>query len=142
MLHQSHESTTTCVRTAMQKADGERRAGDMIGKGSSTAELLYGSLSGMAFGLVSPIAGQPFDLIKTKMQADVRFSNSGAISVWPKVMYSGLKASGACTAVCCQFWHLLACRRRSYLPPTLALGVRWNALKLVILHHPSGTQLD
>lgn len=70
----------------MQKADGERRAGDMIGKGSSTAELLYGSLSGMAFGLVSPIAGQPFDLIKTKMQADVRFSNSGAISVTRDVL--------------------------------------------------------
>ena len=47
-----------------------RRAGDMVGKGTSTMELLYGSLSGMAFGLVSPIAGQPFDIVKTKMQAD------------------------------------------------------------------------
>lgn len=48
----------------------------MIGKGTSTTELLLGSLSGMAFGLVSPIAGQPFDIVKTKMQADVRFADA------------------------------------------------------------------
>ena len=49
----------------------ERRAGDMIGKETSFAELIYGSVSGMMFGLVSPIAGQPFDVVKTKMQAGV-----------------------------------------------------------------------
>ena len=38
--------------------DDSRRAGDMVGKGTSTAELLYGSLSGFAFGLISPIAGR------------------------------------------------------------------------------------
>jgi len=48
--------------------------------------LLYGSLSGMAFGLVSPIAGQPFDLVKTKMQADARYANAGAFSVAREVI--------------------------------------------------------
>jgi len=65
-----------------------RRAGDMVGKGSSTMELLYGSLSGMAFGLVSPIAGQPFDIVKTKMQADARFLTASPFSVVKKVVAS------------------------------------------------------
>lgn len=53
----------------------------MIGKGSFLTESLYGWLSGMAFGLVSPIAGQPFDVVKTKMQAEARFLSSSPISV-------------------------------------------------------------
>ena len=85
----------------------QRRAGDMVGKGSSTAELLYGSLSGMAFGLVSPIAGQPFDVVKTKMQADTRFLTASPFSVVKKVvasdgvrgMYRGLLPILASTGV-------------------------------------------
>ena len=64
----------------------ERRAGDMVGKGSSTTELLLGSISGMAFGLVSPIAGQPFDVVKTKMQADARFAGQSPMSVVRSIM--------------------------------------------------------
>jgi hypothetical protein len=60
-------------------SDEKRRAGDMVGKGSAWAELFYGSLSGMAFGLISPVAGQPFDVIKTKMQADPKYQG-GALS--------------------------------------------------------------
>ena len=70
----------------MAKADEERRAGDMIGKGSSMTELVLGSVSGMAFGLVSPIAGQPFDIVKTKMQADGRFAGQGPMSVVRSIM--------------------------------------------------------
>ena len=44
-------------------------SGSTVGKGSTTLELIYGSISGMAFGLVSPLASQPFDTLKTKMQA-------------------------------------------------------------------------
>eukprot|EP00286_Rhodomonas_abbreviata_P010484 CAMPEP_0181335722 /NCGR_PEP_ID=MMETSP1101-20121128/26998_1 /TAXON_ID=46948 /ORGANISM="Rhodomonas abbreviata, Strain Caron Lab Isolate" /LENGTH=52 /DNA_ID=CAMNT_0023445891 /DNA_START=204 /DNA_END=359 /DNA_ORIENTATION=- len=47
-------------------------SGLMMGKKHPLLEALYGSLSGMAFGLISPLASQPFDTIKTKMQAEVK----------------------------------------------------------------------
>ena len=58
-----------------------RRTGDMVGRGSATLELLYGSLSGMAFGLISPTFAMPFDTIKTKMQAERRFRHKGPLAV-------------------------------------------------------------
>jgi solute carrier family 25 carnitine/acylcarnitine transporter 20/29 len=79
----------------------------MVGKGDSTMELLYGSISGMAFGLISPIAGQPFDTIKTKMQAETRFASSGSWSVASSIvkadgftgLYRGLTPILASTGV-------------------------------------------
>ena len=56
---------------------GEKKGGSMIGKGSSIMESVYGSLSGLAFGLVSPLASQPFDTLKTKMQAEARYARQG-----------------------------------------------------------------
>ena len=61
-------------------------AGSMLGQGSSTMELVHGSLSGMAFGLVSPIASQPFDTLKTKMQAESRYLQEGMGTVLKKVL--------------------------------------------------------
>ena len=52
----------------------------MVGKKHPLLEAVYGSLSGMAFGLLSPLASQPFDTIKTKMQAEARFANQGMVS--------------------------------------------------------------
>ena len=100
------EIQTSEARRAMPEEEG-RRAGDMVGKGTSTMELLYGSLSGMAFGLVSPIAGQPFDIVKTKMQADARFLKSSPFSVVKTVvategvrgMYRGMLPILASTGV-------------------------------------------
>ena len=60
-----------------EKTQNRAAAGGMVGTGSSTLELVYGSISGMAFGLVSPLASQPFDTLKTKMQADVRHAQHG-----------------------------------------------------------------
>ena len=54
-------------------------SGSTVGKGSTTLELIYGSISGMAFGLVSPLASQPFDTLKTKMQAQSRYARAGAV---------------------------------------------------------------
>ena len=73
------------VPTAMVSAES---AGRMVGQGSSTMELVYGSISGMAFGLVSPIASQPFDTLKTKMQAESRFARQGMGTVLSEVMKS------------------------------------------------------
>jgi hypothetical protein len=58
----------------------------LVGQGSSTLELLYGSISGMAFGLVSPLASQPFDTLKTKMQAESRFAQQSMGAVSRQVM--------------------------------------------------------
>ena len=44
--------------------DEQRRVGQMVGKGDAMLEFIYGSLGGMAFGLISPLACQPFDTIK------------------------------------------------------------------------------
>jgi len=46
----------------------ENLGGALAGTGSSGTEALIGLLSGVAFGMVSPVVGHPFDLIKTKMQ--------------------------------------------------------------------------
>ena len=53
----------------------DKASGRTVGQGSTMLETLYGSLSGMAFGLVSPLASQPFDTLKTKMQAESRFAS-------------------------------------------------------------------
>lgn len=45
-----------------------------------------GLLSGMAYGLVNPLVGHPFNLVQTRMQADAAYRGSGAIataqSIW------------------------------------------------------------
>lgn len=89
-----------------------RKVGQMVGKGNSTLELIYGSLSGMAFGLISPMASQPFDTIKTKMQADARFANQGSVAVGRAV----LKTEG------------LAGLYRGMLPILASTGVQKAAL--------------
>ena len=62
-----------------------------VGTASSLLEMVYGSLSGLAFGLISPLASQPFDTIKTKMQADARFAGQSVFAVARNVV----KADGA-----------------------------------------------
>ena len=67
-------------------AGKEQRTGRMVGQGSSTLEVIYGSISGMAFGLVSPLASQPFDTLKTKMQAESRYAQQGMGTVLRQVL--------------------------------------------------------
>ena len=87
-------------------------AGRMVGTGSSTLELVYGSLSGLAFGLVSPLASQPFDTLKTKMQAEARYARQGMGTVATHV----LKADGA------------AGLYRGILPIVMSTGLQKSAL--------------
>ena len=87
-----------------------RAAGSMVGNKSSFIELAYGSLSGMAFGLVSPFAAQPFDVLKTKMQAEAKYARSGVVDVARDVSTRGRNL--ACTA-----------RRRAYLHRCRALSL-------------------
>ena len=51
--------------------------GALAGSGSSTKEALLGLLGGMAFGLVSPTVGHPFDTVKTKMQVEAAYKELG-----------------------------------------------------------------
>ena len=87
-------------------------AGRMVGTGSSTMELIMGSLSGLAFGLVSPLASQPFDTLKTKMQAEARYARQGMGAVATHI----LKADGA------------AGLYRGILPIVMSTGVQKSAL--------------
>ena len=64
----------------------DKASGRTVGQGSTMLESLYGSLSGMAFGLVSPLASQPFDTLKTKMQAESRFASQSMGSVARQVV--------------------------------------------------------
>ena len=91
---------------------GEKQGGSMIGKGSSIMESVYGSLSGLAFGLVSPLASQPFDTLKTKMQAEARYARQGMGAVATQV----LRADGA------------AGLYRGILPIVMSTGVQKSAL--------------
>ena len=87
-------------------------AGRMVGTGSSTMELIMGSLSGLAFGLVSPLASQPFDTLKTKMQAEARYARQGMGAVAARV----LRADGA------------AGLYRGILPIVMSTGIQKSAL--------------
>ena len=91
---------------------GEKTGGRMVGTGSSTMELIMGSLSGLAFGLVSPLASQPFDTLKTKMQAEARYARQGMGAVATQV----LRADGA------------AGLYRGILPIVMSTGVQKSAL--------------
>ena len=91
---------------------GEKQGGSMIGKGSSIMESVYGSLSGLAFGLVSPLASPPFDTLKTKMQAEARYARQGMGAVATRV----LRADGA------------AGLYRGILPIIMSTGVQKSAL--------------
>lgn len=57
------------VNTATAAPPAAPLKGAMAGSGTSAQEAFVGLLSGAAFGMVSPIVGHPFDLVKTKMQA-------------------------------------------------------------------------
>ena len=91
---------------------GEKKGGSMIGKGSSIMESVYGSLSGLAFGLVSPLASQPFDTLKTKMQAEARYARQGMGAVATQV----LRTDGA------------AGLYRGILPIVMSTGLQKSAL--------------
>jgi solute carrier family 25 carnitine/acylcarnitine transporter 20/29 len=73
-------------------AAGKQRSSAMLGTKHPLLEALYGSLSGMAFGLLSPLASQPFDTIKTKMQAEARYAKTGPVGVGREILRTeGLK---------------------------------------------------
>ena len=91
---------------------GEKPGGAMVGTGSSIMEIIYGSLSGLAFGLVSPLASQPFDTLKTKMQAEARYAQQGMGAVATRV----LRTDGA------------AGLYRGILPIVMSTGVQKSAL--------------
>jgi solute carrier family 25 (mitochondrial carnitine/acylcarnitine transporter), member 20/29 len=59
-----------------EKTIDKKLHGSIAGSGSSSQEAFLGFLSGMVFGLVSPIIGHPFDCIKTKFQAESIYRNS------------------------------------------------------------------
>ena len=50
--------------------------GALAGTGSSMEEAVLGFMSGVVFGIVSPVIGHPLDTIKTKMQAETVFQSS------------------------------------------------------------------
>lgn len=70
----------------MAGASGTGSSYDIVGKKHPVLEALYGSLSGIAFGLLSPLASQPFDTIKTKMQAEAQFAKEGLVGVGRSVL--------------------------------------------------------
>ena len=64
----------------------QHQKGGLLGSGSATLEFMHGSLSGLAFGAISPLASQPFDTVKTRMQAGRCLPGEGPISVASSVL--------------------------------------------------------
>ena len=65
--------------------------GAVAGNLSAQKEALLGLVSGMAFGMVSPTVGHPFDTVKTRMQVDPAFTKLGFIkSVRQIYQHNGL----------------------------------------------------
>ena len=55
--------------------------GAMSGSGSTYQEALLGLASGIVFGAVSPIVGHPFDTVKTRMQAELKYHGVGTVEI-------------------------------------------------------------
>jgi len=67
-------------------ADDRSESGSIVGRGSAALEFLYGSMSGLAFGAISPLASQPFDVVKTRLQAGKCLPGEGPISVASSIL--------------------------------------------------------
>ena len=50
--------------------------GAVAGQGSSLQEALFGLMGGVAYGLISPIFGHPWDTVKSKMQVEKAYENA------------------------------------------------------------------
>eukprot|EP00744_Colponema_vietnamica_P017678 GILI01024873.1.p1 GENE.GILI01024873.1~~GILI01024873.1.p1 ORF type:complete len:330 (-),score=33.04 GILI01024873.1:39-1028(-) len=58
----------------------------MVGSGSSVKEGLIGLACGVAYGLTTPLVGQPFDTVKTLMQSQPAFAQRGMVSSFSYVI--------------------------------------------------------
>jgi solute carrier family 25 (mitochondrial carnitine/acylcarnitine transporter), member 20/29 len=56
---------------------GNRLQGAMSGSGTALQEAAMGLLGGMLFGMVSPVVGHPMDTVKTRMQAEAAYHDTG-----------------------------------------------------------------
>jgi solute carrier family 25 carnitine/acylcarnitine transporter 20/29 len=78
------------------KVDGDQKVaeealhdGSLAGSsGSSLKEAFYGLAGGVVFGMVSPIVGHPLDTIKTRMQAEHAYRNSGFLETVRRVHHT------------------------------------------------------
>ncbi len=66
---------------AQMEAMKMRRKGEIAGQRGISKEGMMGLVTGVAYGLTSPIVGHPFDTIKTKMQAEKVFAGKNAFQV-------------------------------------------------------------
>ena len=57
----------------MSAAGVTHTKGQLVGNQNAGIEAIMGLLSGMAYGLVNPLVGHPFNLVQTRMQADVAY---------------------------------------------------------------------
>jgi len=60
--------------------------GSLMKGGSLLDEGFFGILCGLAYGVTSPLVGQPFDTVKTKMQAQKEYNKGGMMSTFVKVV--------------------------------------------------------
>jgi len=73
----SNNNATTSTPPPPSSGGGVGRLkGAVAGDGSTWKEALFGLAGGVAYGLLSPIVGHPFDTIKTKMQAETQYKNA------------------------------------------------------------------
>jgi solute carrier family 25 carnitine/acylcarnitine transporter 20/29 len=76
MSSEQVETSSGSIVSASTVEKDKTLHGALAGSGSTFQEFLLGLAGGVAFGLVSPIVGHPFDTIKTKMQAHPSFRDS------------------------------------------------------------------
>jgi solute carrier family 25 carnitine/acylcarnitine transporter 20/29 len=70
---------TTEVMINNDNTQQQQLKGAVAGNLSAQKEALLGLVSGMAFGMVSPTVGHPFDTVKTRMQVDPAFTKLGFV---------------------------------------------------------------
>jgi solute carrier family 25 carnitine/acylcarnitine transporter 20/29 len=81
----------TSAMTSYEEKKAETLKGSLAGNGGTSQEALFGLAAGAVFGMISPLVGHPFDTVKTRMQAEVSYANTGFLQT---VMHI-YKAEGA-----------------------------------------------
>lgn len=63
-------------------------AGSLVGDEKPFTEMVYGLVSGVAYGLTSPVVGHPFDTVKTNMQVKPQYKGKSMIFVFKDMISS------------------------------------------------------
>ncbi|KAL6078072.1 Mitochondrial carrier [Balamuthia mandrillaris] len=79
-------TTAGTATTTSKTSDGAPPKGALMLGGGTVRELVFGMGCGVLYGVTSPLIGQPFDTVKTKMQAQRSYAAGGMFKTFATVI--------------------------------------------------------